>query len=388
MNLLLVAGELSGDAHGGAIMGHLRELLPGLRMVGVGGPRMSEAGLKPLFPITRLQARGLVEVVRDIPRHFRYLRRLAAHLDRERPDALLLIDYPGFNLRLAKQAKLRGIPVLYFSGPQLWAWRGGRMKEIARWVDRIVVLFPFEVELYRRAGVDAEFLGHPLVGVEATAEQVESLRATLGGKPGHPVVAVMPGSRPNELQRHLPDLLETIRLIDAAGYDATFVLPLAQTLDRRLVEEQVEQSGVALHVVDGAFLPLLKLADSAIVASGTATLQVAMAGVPFLVVYRVAPPTYWFARLFAYVKYVSIVNILAGREIAPELLQGDFNPKRVADAFLQIARDDARRKTMRKELAEVTAGLGEPGAYRRAAQSYAGFLKNLSGAAEAAAGSA
>jgi lipid-A-disaccharide synthase len=381
MKLLMVAGELSGDAHGGALLAHLRRKLPALDAYGIGGPRMAEEGLRLLRPLADLQVHGLLEVVVHLPRLYRVLWGLEAVLDQERPDAVMLIDYPGFNLKLAAAAKARGIPVYFYSSPQVWAWRGGRLRTIARVVDLMIVLFPFEAPLYRQAGVDVEFLGHPLVGQQAGAEEVAALRDRLALAAGRPVVAVMPGSRPSELKRNLPPLLAGIRLIEAAGYRAHFVLPVAASLDAAEVSATVRASGTGVIVAEQAFLPLLRLAELGLVASGTATLQMGMAGVPFVMVYRVAPLSYALARRFAYVRHLSIVNILAGREVVPELLQGDFTPERLRDRFLALAQDGQARDRMRRELAEVTGTLGRPGAYERAAECIAGRLAALAGQA-------
>ena len=384
MRLLAVAGELSGDVHGGNLLAGLRARLPGLRVNGIGGPRMVEAGLEQLFPLTDLVVHGLLEVLGHLPRLYRILWALERTLDSDPPDALLLIDYPGFNLKLARAAKRRGIPVYYYCSPQIWAWRGGRLRTIAEVVDLMIVLFPFEAQLYRDAGVEAAFLGHPLVGVEAGEEDVEALEERLDAgdgavkagdaKDSGPLVALMPGSRPSELRRNLNVLLEAARQIEEAGFRCRFVIPAAPSLDPAEVEAMVRASGARVTVAADAFLPLLQLADLAVVASGTATLQTAMAGVPFLVVYRVAALTFWIARRFAYLRHISIVNILAGREIVPELLQGDFTPERVRDAFLELAGDRARQQHMKTALASVTGQLGEPGAYQRAAELLAGKL--------------
>lgn len=242
-------------------------------------------------------------------------------------------------------------------------------------VDKLIVLFPFEVQGYRAAGLDAEFLGHPLVGVEASEREVSALRAALAPRPGRRIVAVMPGSRPSELARNLPTMLAGLAMARDGGLDAQFVLPLAPGLDRSAAERDVAASGLRVDIAEGAFLPLLKLADLAIAASGTATLQLAMAGVPSVVVYRVAPLTYWLARWLAYVRHISIVNILAGRELLPELLQNDFTPQRVRDTLLSMAHSDSRLQEMRAGLAQVAGSLGEPGAYGRAAEHLAAFLR-------------
>jgi len=377
MKILTVAGEFSGDAHGGEILVHLKKILPDLEITGIGGDTMVAAGMKMLLHISQLQARGLLEVVRHLPKHFRLLKDLDRLLDRERPDALLLIDYPGFNLRLARVAKRKGIPVLYYSSPQLWAWRGGRMRMVQRWVDRIIVLFPFEETLYTSVGVDAVFLGHPLVGVEADAKSVQALRKKLGNAKKEPIIAVMPGSRPSELERNFPSMLQSIALIRESGFKGRFVVPLAPTLTVDRAKRHMEKTGIEIEILEDAFLPLLKVADFGLVASGTATLQVGMAGIPFIVVYRVSQFTYRVAKWFAYIKHISIVNILAGREIVPELLQHKFTPERLCEIFLRIVNNEKRLQEMKKDLKAVKDSLGKPGAYKRAADEIAKFLKNL-----------
>lgn len=385
MKIMMVAGELSGDTHGGALLEGLRARMPGLDAYGIGGPRMKAAGLRTLHDLADLQVHGLFEVLAHLPRLYRILWGLEARLDRERPHALLLIDYPGFNLKLAAAAKKRGIPVVYYSSPQIWAWRGGRLKTIARVVDKMIVLFPFERRIYEQAGVDAEFLGHPLFGESAPPEQVVALRQRIGAEEEPPVVAVMPGSRPSELKRILPVLLQAIRSIEAAGWRGRWVLPLAPTLDGAAVRHQITEAGVPVRVEEHAFMPLLQVARLALVASGTATLQVAIAGIPFVVVYRVSPLSFWIARRFAYVRHFAMVNILAGREVVPELLQDDLTPERVRDAFLALAESPLRQEEMRRELLDTTAALGAQGsgapagAYSRAADQIARFLGGLSG---------
>jgi len=215
------------------------------------------------------------------------------------------------------------------------------------------------------------------VGLRATDAEAEALRARIAAPAGVPIVALMPGSRPSELRRHLDVLLEAVRLNDAAGYRARYVIPVAPSLDRAQVEAQARAMGVDVQALEDAFLPLLRVASLAIVASGTATLQTAMAGVPFLVVYRVAPPTYWLAQRFAYQRFLSIVNILAGREVVPELLQADFTPRQVSETFLALARNPQRQADMCEGLAMATAQLGEPGAYERAAERIAERLRTL-----------
>jgi lipid-A-disaccharide synthase len=375
MRLLAVAGEYSGDTHGGALLRGLAQHLPGLEVSGIGGPAMTAAGLTPLYPFSALQVHGLVEVLRHLPRLYRLLWSLERRLREHAPDALLLIDYPGFNLKLARAAKRLGIPVLFYSSPQVWAWRRGRIAQIAAAVDKLFVLFPFEVPLYEAAGVDVEFHGHPLVERQADAAAVAAVRAALPPDDGIPLIALMPGSRGSELRRNLPGILAGVALAQAQGLRARYVLPLAEGLDQAAAEAMIARSGLAATLLPGAFLPVLQLADLAVVASGTATLQVAMAGIPFIVVYRVSPLTYALARRMAYVQHLSIVNIMAGREIVPELVQEAFTPQRLGRTLLALAGDPARQAQMREALADTTGRLGAPGAYERTAAAMAAYLR-------------
>ncbi|MEE8433219.1 MAG: lipid-A-disaccharide synthase [bacterium] len=382
MKLLTIAGELSGDTHGGALLAGLRERLPNLAITGIGGPAMLKAGLQPLFPLAALQVHGLLEVISHLPRLYRILWDVERQLDENRPDALLLIDYPGFNLKLAQAAKRRAIPVYYYSSPQIWAWRGRRIRTIAKAVDLMIVLFPFEPALYQSVGVEAHFLGHPLVGVRAHPAAVAQLKHQVAAPEGVPIVALMPGSRPSELRRHLRVLLEAMKLCERQGFRGRYVIPVAPSLAMEKVhmeevQMEVEASGLPVLALEDAFLPLLGAADFAVTASGTATLQTALAGIPFLVVYRMSPLTFFLAKRMAYLSHISIVNILADKEVAPELLQHEFTPEAVRDAFLSLVSDPERRAAMKADLQAVAGQLGEPGAYGRAADLLAERLRGL-----------
>ncbi|MDH4249374.1 MAG: lipid-A-disaccharide synthase [Deltaproteobacteria bacterium] len=368
MKLLSVAGELSGDVHGAEVLRGLKRYRPTLQVLGIGGPGMLAEGLRPVASWEELQVHGLVEIVSHLPRLYRLLWRLEALLDTEKPDALLTIDYPGFNLKLGLAAHRRGIPVIHYSSPSIWAWRGGRIRTIARAVDLMILQFPFEAPYYKDSGVETAFLGHPLVGQKAAPNAVALLKARISGDPSLPVVALIPGSRRSELQFNLPTLLAAAKQIEAAGFRARWVIPVAPGLSPGEVEAMVGAAGVSVLALEDAFLPLLQVAHSALIASGTATLQAAMAGVPHLVVYRMSPLTYRLARSVSYVRHVSIVNIMAGREVVPELLQQDFTPQRVSREFMALVETPERMNAMKADLAKITEALGAPGAYGRVAE--------------------
>ena len=381
MKLLTVAGELSGDAHGGLLLEEMRARLPGLAVRGIGGPRMAAAGMKADYTLADMQVHGLLEILRHLPRLYRILWHLERIMDADRPDAVLLIDYPGFNLKVAAAARKRGIPVYYYSSPQIWAWRGGRLKTIVANVDLMVVLFPFEQEIYRKAGQEVVFLGHPLAGGTPDPAAGQALRGELGLDADTPLLALMPGSRPGELRRILPGILAAVHHArDAlAGYQA--VIPVAPSLDleevRAMVEQHRAQHGtgdIPVHLAPGGFGALLQTASLAVVASGTATLQTALANIPFLVVYKVATLTYALARRVAYQPWFSIVNILSGRQVVPEFIQENLTPEKLGGALAELARDPGKQAAMRDELAGLAASLGEGGAYQRAGEMLAGRL--------------
>lgn len=378
--LLAVAGEASGDAHGGFLLQALKQRLAELSVCGVGGPAMQRAGLRPLYPLSALEVIGLWEVLWQWPRLRQVLQGLIQHLERDPPCALLLVDYPGFNLRLAQAARERGIPVFLYGAPQVWAWRGKRIHTVARVVDALAVLFPFEEALFRRAGVNARFFGHPLVEAPGTSSvaPAASAWATEWDSASGPLVALMPGSRPGELRQHLLVLLETVHCARAKGFAARYAIPVAPTLSAAEIRKAVYQQGLQgqVAVLEHAFHPLLQAAKLALVASGTATLQCALAGLPMLVFYRVNPLTYALARHLAYQPYISMVNILAAREVVPEYIQTDCTAERLSTALIDLARDPLRMQAMRKAFASVTAGLGSPGAYARAADWFVEQLLN------------
>lgn len=369
-SLMVVAGEASGDLYGGLLVRALRERAPAMRFAGIGGSHMAAEGVRLLADSRELAVVGLVEVFSHLGAIRKAFRRAAAFLREERPDLLVLIDYPDFNLRLAREARRSGVPVLYFVSPQVWAWRASRVRQIAKRVDRMLVIFPFEEEIYREAGVPVEFVGHPLLDLMPAATERSRARVRLGLDPGRPVVGFLPGSRKREIRFHLPTMLESGRLLLHRHPRLQFVLPLASTLRRADLEEFLaEKSAKALgvRVLEGAPGEVLSALDVAVVKSGTATLEAALMGVPMAVVYRTTHVTYLLARLLTRVRHVGLVNIVAGREIVPELVQGDFTPGRVADVLDAFLREPDRAAGVSREMAALRERLGQPGCFVRAA---------------------
>lgn len=366
--LLLSCGEPSGDLYAGALTRELRALIPDLAVAGLGGPQFAAAGGRLIDDYRGLAATGLTEVLATLPKSAATLRRLVAYAREERPDALIIIDFPEINLRLARAVRKLGIPVIYYVAPQIWAWRPWRLKTIRELVDRVLVIFPFEEALYRDGGVPVEFVGHPLVDlVSVTASRGEFL-TRLGLDPIARTVAVLPGSRPNEVSRILPDLLAAGRLIADRVPGVQFVVARAPHLDASLFRDANDPPGLRMAVVEGQTDTALASADVALTASGTATVQTALHDLPMVVVYRLSPLTYQLGRRFVRVDTFAMVNLIAGERIVPELIQEAFTPQAVADEATSMLTDAARARTIRDGLQRVRARLGGSGASRRAAE--------------------
>ncbi len=363
--LLLSCGEASGDLYAGALTRELRALVPDIDVAGMGGPRFAAAGGRVLEDYRGLSVTGLTEAISVIPRSLATIGRLAAVARETQPAALVLIDFPDFNLPLARKVRRLGIPIAYYISPQLWAWRPGRMKTMRSVATRVLVIFPFEEAVYRDAGVPAEFVGHPLVDLARASQPRSEFLARLGLGTDRPTVAILPGSRPNEISRLLPDLLAAIPLIRARVPDAQFVVARATNLDDSLFNGC--RAGGAT-VVGEETDAVLASSDVALVASGTATVQAALHDTPMIVVYRVSPTTYQIARRLVRVETVGMVNLIAGRRLVPELIQEACTPDAIAREALSILTDPARARDVRAGLAEVRAKLGGPGASRRAAE--------------------
>lgn len=366
--MLLVAGEASGDLHGATLARGLAALAPGIALAGMGGARMAAAGVRILHGIDRTGVVGGTEALGRLPALWRIFRDLARCLRERRPRALVLIDFPEFNLRLARRARRLSIPVVYFIAPQVWAWRRGRLRTMARDVNRVLAVFPFEVALYREAGVPVDFVGHPLLDVLPAFDR-EAARAGLA-TPRETLIGLLPGSRVEEVRRHLPVLLGAGRRILRRVPHARFALPLAPTVARELVERPVDAAGLAdVRILPGEAHRVMAAADLVLVASGTATLEAACYGTPMVVLYRLSRLSYALARLVVRgIPGISLPNIVAGRAAVPELIQGEATPGRVARAALVLLQNDAARTAQRLHLREVRARLGPAGAGERAAR--------------------
>jgi lipid-A-disaccharide synthase len=361
--VLISAGEASGEMYGAQLIEGLRRLRPELRFFGVGGERMRAAGCETVVDAGQLAVVGITEILSHLPNIYARFRELVRAMEARRPDVAVVIDSPAFNLRVAKEAHRRGIPVVYYVAPQFWAWRQWRARIIRRYVQKALVIFPFEVEFYRKWGVDAEYVGHPLADTQPQAASRDDFARTEGLDPSKDWVALLPGSRRKEVLMNLPAMLGAAAQL---GRQYEFALPVASTLQREWMQQQVKRitsGGPACSVILTSDVPSsLVHSRAAVVASGTATVEAALAGTPFVVVYRVSPVTYALGRPLVHVKHFAMVNLIAGETVVPELVQGDFTAENVFTQVQRLLADGSARRQMMTGLARVRALLREQSA--------------------------
>ena len=364
-NLWLVAGEASGDRYAGRLARALRSRAPGMDLLGAGGRQMAIEGVELLAPLAERAVVGASEALRSLPFFWRVLRRLSEELRVRRPRAVILVDFPEFNLLFARKAHRLGIPVIYYVPPQLWAWRRGRIRAMARVVSHVFTIFPFERSLYEEARISVEFVGHPLRDFLSDLSRDEA-RGRLGVSPDARVVGLLPGSRVGELERHLPVLLTAAGRIRQTR-PAEFILPLAPTLSRREVESALSSTPIRIRVVEGRAYEVMAASDLLLVASGTATLEAAWFGTPMVIFYRLSRLSTLLGRMLLTVRHVGLPNLLAGQEIAPELLDKAATGERVAEVALNLLHDPAALQAQRDQLIKLRPLIGEPGVADRAA---------------------
>jgi lipid-A-disaccharide synthase len=377
--LLIVAGEVSGDLHAAAMLRALRRRRPDIAAWGIGGNALRSAGMDLVRHVREMETIGLTDALRRLPHFFRVYAELVRRLDAHPPAAAVLVDFPGFNLRLARALRARGIPVIYYICPQIWAWRHSRIRTIARNVRRLLVIFPFETDLFQGRSLRVEFVGHPLA--DAIAEEMKEPAPPLPWA-GEPRLAVLPGSRRQEIARILPPLLGAAARVEKERPGASFLLAVSDEEAAGWVRGGLATAGERprkIEIVAGRTRQVLREARAAWVASGTATLEAAMLGCPMIVVYRTSPLTYGAARAVVRVRHIGLVNLVAGRPVCPELLQGAARPAMLARAIAPLLDDTPERRAMSEGLADVAAALGGAGAAERAAAAVAEELRSAAG---------
>ena len=370
------AGDPSGDAHAARLIDALKARDPTLRFSGLGGPAMQRAGCSLLEDLTAATAIGPFDAARHLTKFLRAKRRLEEHVRAQRPDLAILVDFGDFNLPvIAPLLKRHGIPMVYYISPQVWAWGRFRLQSIRRFVDRMIVFFPFEEAFYQREGIPVTWVGHPLVESARPTMSREEALTHVGLNPWRLTVGLLPGSRSDEIRRHLPLMLAATRRIAWDMPGIQLLLLKAPAIAQETFSTPLSRAGVEVRVAEGSTYDALQVMDAAIVASGTATLETALMGVPMAVVYRTSWPTYLAARMVLRIPHIALVNVIAGQEIVPEFVQHHARPERIARAIVDLLRSDERRAKMQEVLQrQVKDRLGEPGAVERAADVVVNYL--------------
>ena len=365
--ILISAGEASGDIHAAAVTAALKQIDSSVEVFGMGGDALRAAGGEVLFDIKDHGVMGVVEVIKKLPDLFKLRSDFARVMDERQPDCLVVVDYPGFNMKLAKVAHDKGIPVVSYIAPSAWAWNKGRAKNVAKIVDKVACIFPFEYDVYKEAGAPVEFVGHPLLDIVKPAWERTEAEAWVGKQPGHPLVLLMPGSRLMEIEKMLPNLLAGAKLLKKQLPEVQFAMPRAGTIPLELLQSKIKASGLDIKITEGHNYDLFSVADLALATSGTVTLEAALCGLPSIIVYRTSALNAFIARRVINIPNIGLPNIVAGRQILPELLQEDFTPANVAKTAVELLAPE-RRPQLEADLAFMKARLGEPGAVKRVAQ--------------------
>lgn len=364
----MIAGEASGDLHGSHLVKEMLSLDPSLQFYGVGGEKMRNEGVELIADSKEMAVVGITEVLLKLKRICQIYRKLKNSLAANSPSLVILIDYPDFNLRFAREAKKKNIPIVYYISPQVWAWRKGRIKKIGRLIKKMIVIFPFEKKFYEEAKIDVDFVGHPLLDSIRSQFSREEAFQKFSLTAGVTTIGLLPGSRMNEIKRHLPPMVEAISSISKQINPVQFIIPVAPGLDWGEVQNLVGSKRENIRVVENNIYDVMRISDVVIVASGTATIEAAIMGAPMIVVYRVSPFTYLLGKMLIKVKNIGMVNIIAGKTVVPELIQKDVTPEKITSTVAQILNNPSKQEEMKKELSSVKEKIGNPGASFRAAQ--------------------
>jgi len=366
--IFIVAGEVSGDMHAATLVRELRLLDPQITLMGLGGKRMREEGVKLFFDLTTIAVVGFTEVLKNI---FLFRKLFWDFINKavaEKPEAVILVDYPGFNIRLAKELKKRGFKVIYYISPQVWAWGENRVEIIRKNVDKMIVLFDFEKELYKKHGVDAEFVGHPLLDrVHLTMTKEEFLDAFYI-KNKKPIIGLLPGSRNSEVEKMLPVMIESAKIIYKEFPEAQFLVLSASNVDINTYHNLIRASGLPILMLDSQHYNAIANSDVGLIASGTATLEAGILNTPMLIVYKVSFLTWAYARLMIKIPYIGLVNVVAGKKVAPEFVQFGAKPGPIAKETISLLKNKEKYNRVKQGLSQIKTHLGLPGASRRAAE--------------------
>ena len=372
--IMIIAGEASGDLHAAHLVKELKSINPHLEIFGIGGRKMKEAGVDVIYDIVELAVVGFVEVLKHLKVFKKVLEKLLILLDTRKPDIVILVDYPGFNLRFAKYVKEKNIPVIYYISPQLWAWGKGRIEEIKKYVAKMVVIFGFEEELYRQAGVKASFVGHPFLDIVKPVWKKEETIKHLHLNHHSTKIALLPGSRQKEIERHLSVMLEACEKIKIQLPDVEFILARRKELDSSIYNKIISRSTIKPHSLEDRPYEIMDISDIVIVSSGSATLETAIMEKPMIIVYKTSFLTWFLARNMIKIPNIGLVNVVAGKKIVPELIQFNATAKNIAKETLLILNNKKLQKHIKENLRKVKERLGERGATERAAHIIQKFI--------------
>ena len=377
-HFLIIAGEASGDLHGSNLVSALKAFLPHSRFSGMGGSRMREEGVDTLFGIERMGTVGIVEVLGEFDHYYKVYRTLMKEIASRRYDAIILIDYPTLNLRLAKQGRCFDCPVFFFISPQIWAWRKGRIRDIRKSVRKMFVILPFEEKLCLDAGVDAEFLGHPFIDMVHPSRPREESREKYSLNAGVKTIGLLPGSRINEVNSLLDVMIQAAEKIRSELGSCQFLLPIADSINPDLIRQRLGANPLGIQLIQGETYDVMNSCDTLIIASGSATLEAGILGCPMVIVYKLNPLTHWLARLLIKIPLVGLVNIVAGEEVVPELIQHKVTAENISSEVLAILRTPEKEQAVRERLLKIRKSLGEPGVMKLVAKRIADFMVELS----------
>lgn len=375
MKIMLSAGEASGDLHGANLAEALKAVDSQVELIGMGGEQMRKAGVRIVYDIKNLGVIGIGEIIKKIPFFYKLRTFLVNTMKEEKPDALVCIDYPGFNMKLIEKAKEAGIPVIYYILPTIWAWHKSRGNVIAEYTDLAVSLFPFEAEMYKKMGTNVVYGGHPLLDTVKPSMSKDEAYSFFGLQQGKKTVLFMPGSRVQEVQSLYGKMLAAGKLLQDKIEGLQFMVPKASTIDRHMLEEAAREANLEVHIGEERVYDMMNIADAAICASGTATLETALMGVPTLLVYRVNALTYWLSKILVHLDSIGLPNIISGHRIMPELWQDEVTPENIEAAVLPWLVDAAAAEEARHLMAGVRCQMGEAGAVRRTAEIISEFVK-------------
>ncbi len=375
--VLIVAGEASGDLHGGHLVRALKAQHPQLQFEGVGGKHMQDAGVSTLYDISRMGGMGIFEFVNSLWHHLEIYRRLSREIAKGKYRAAILINYPFFNLKLAKVCKQWNCPALFYISPQVWASRKGRVNTIRETVSKMYVILPFEEEIFRQAKVDVEYLGHPFIDIVRPQVSREEAFNEFGLDPAVKTVSLLPGSRRSEVNYLLDDMVDAARIIQKELGQCQFLLPVADSIDPEWIRQKLGENPLGIKMLTGRNYDVMNCSDALIMASGSSTLEAGLFTVPMVIIYKVHPLTYFIARFLTHITHFGLINIVAGEEVVPELLNEQVTAERIATEALRVLKDPEQARAVKERLQQVRESLGSPGVVARIARSMAESM-NLS----------